>query len=309
MPPLISAAAFGHEEMAEFLLSCGADVNVRASSDFSNDTALMLAAEKQCISMVKQLLAKGAGVCDSNKHGRNALHRAQGRPVDSDDTTRKEIVKRLLEKDREGLINARCAADKTPLHLASEFGNTPLMELLLSLGADIEARDCGQRTPLILAVDSGWPKAVKLLLLEWGAEHEVEDLMGRTPRRIARKGLGGAREIQMLLDHAKKNPRTRRRATVSKTSPRSPRHHNASMVSLTQTPTQRSSTAILSPTATAPSVFSSPYSDELKRSLPSTLRLPYHTPSIASTASPGMTARRRPWSIWSKMDKVGKDSQ
>ena len=305
MTPLICSVAFGHEEMARFLLGKGADVNARASNDSNNDTALMLAAERQSASMVKQLLAKGANVRDYNKHGRNALHRAQARPLDNEDAVRKEIVGMILENDREGLINLKCNAGKTPLHLASESGNTPIMEFLLTQGADIEAQDCGKRTSLILAIDSGWPKAVELLL-DWGAEQDVEDLMGRTPHRIARRGVGGSREIQALLDKAKKSPRMRRKPSMMTTSPRSPQHRNSSSVSLSRSSTQRSSIAILSPTAGFPSAFPTPRSDGQSGLTPSMLRLPLRAPSITSRAS-SSTNVQRPWSIYSRINRVGRD--
>jgi tetratricopeptide (TPR) repeat protein len=293
MTPLISSAAFGHEEMVRFLLGKGADANARASNDSSGDTALMLAADKQSASIVKQLLVRGANVRDYNKHGRNALHRAQGRPLDNEDAIRMEIVAMILEKDREGLINAKCTAGKTPLHLASEYGNTPIMGFLLAQGADIEARDSGERTSLILAIESGWPKAVELLL-ESGADQDIEDLMGRTPYKIARRGVGGSREIQALLDKAKKNPKMRRRPSVITRSPRSPQHSNGSSI------------AILSPIASLPSAFPTPRSQGRSGFMPLTLQLPFSTPSATSTITPS-TKKRGPWSIYSRLGKVGKD--
>jgi uncharacterized protein len=305
MTPLISSVAFGHEEMVRFLLGKGADANARASNDSSNDTALMLAAEKQSTSMVKQLLARGANVRYCNKHGRNALHRAQGRPLDNEDVVRKEIVAMILEKDRDGLIDAQCTARKTPLHLACESGNTPIMAFLLTQGADIEARDSGRRTPLILAIESGWPKAVELLL-ECGAEQDIEDLMGRTPHKIARRGVGGSREIQALLDKAKKNPKMHRKPSVIKTSPRSPQHSNGSSFSLSRSPIQRSSTAILSPTAGLPSAFPTPRSEVRGGFTPSMLQLSLSAPSTTSTIS-SSTKKRGAWSIYSRLNKVGRD--
>jgi ankyrin repeat protein len=302
MTPLISSVAFGHEEMVRFLLGKGADANARASNDSSRDTALMLAADKQSTSIVKQLLAKGANVRDYNKHGRTALHRAQGRPLDNEDGIRKEIVIIILDKDREGLINAPCTAGKTPLHLASEYGNTPIMAFLLTQGADIEAKDSGKRTSLILAIESGWPKAVELLL-DWGAEQDIEDLMGRTPHKIARRGVGGSREIQALLAKAKKNPKVRRKPSAITKSPRSPQQSNASPYLLSRRSTQSSSTAILSPTASLPSAFPAPRSQGRTGFMP--LQLPFSPPSTTSTITPS-TKKRRPWSIYSRLGKVGK---
>jgi tetratricopeptide (TPR) repeat protein len=292
MTPLISSVAFGHEEMTRFLLGKGADANARASNDSSRDTALMLAADKQSTSIVKQLLERGANVRDYNKHGRNALHRAQGRPLDNEDAIRKEVVTMILEKDRESLINAQCAAGKTPLHLASEYGNTPIMAFLLAQGANIEARDFGKRTSLILAIESGWPKAVKLLL-ERGAEQDIEDLMGRTPHMIARSNVSGSREIQALLK-AKKNPGMRRKPSVITESPLSPQHSRISSI------------GILSPIPSLPPAFPTPRSQGRSEFMPLTLQLPFSKPSTTSMIS-SSTRKRGSWSIYSHLNKVGRD--
>jgi hypothetical protein len=213
----------------------------------------------------------------------------------------------ILEKDREGLINAQCRAGKTPLHLASEYGNTPIMDFLLAQGADIEARDSGKRTSLILAIDSGWPKAVELLL-ECGAEQDIEDLMGRTPHRIARRGVGGSREIQALLDKAKKSPRMRRKPSVKTKSTLSPQHSNGSSFSLSRRSTQSSSTAILSPPARLPSAFPTPRSQARSGSMPLKLQLSFSTPSTTPTIT-SSTKKRGPWSIYSRLGKVGRDPE
>ena len=293
--------------MVEFIIDCRADVNLKAPDELCRDTALMLAAANQSLSNVRQLLNCGANVREANKHGCNALHRAQGRPVDREEGTRKAIVSLILERDREALINTGCAAGKTPLHLAAEHGNTPIMGLLLQQGADLEARDCGRRTPLLLAVDCGWPSAVKLLL-QWGAIPEVEDLYHRTPLGIARRGgAGGAREILALLDDARKNPTPRRRPTVTGCSPRSQR--NGSTSTLVRSPTQTSSIGIMSPTATGPSVFSTPQPDGKEESFGLRLQLPFRTPSVMSAASTTETRGRRAWSVYSRIERVGNEVQ
>lgn len=205
----------------------------------------------------------------------------------------------LLEQDCEYLVNAQCTAGKTPLHLASESGNTPIMDFLLNQGADIEARDAGERTSLILAVDSGWPKAVKLLL-DWGAEQDIHDLMGRTPRKIARGRVGGSREIQDYLTKAKGSPR-RVRTRPSVTS-RLQQRPLSSQIPFGNTLTPVSSTAVLSPTAGWPSLFPTQRSDAPDGMSIAMLSLPLPAPSLTSE-------KRRPWSIYSKINKLGKGLQ
>ncbi|AOZ91002.1 ankyrin repeat domain-containing protein [Paenibacillus crassostreae] len=88
-----------------------------------------------------------------------------------------ELVRWLVEQGAD--INARDNYEKTPLHehAKSWCGNT---ELLLDLGADIEAIDYQNETPLFAAVGSFKPKAVQTLVTK-GANINAENKMKQTP--------------------------------------------------------------------------------------------------------------------------------
>lgn len=62
----------------------------------------------------------------------------------------------------------------TPLHVASFFGHSSVIEVLLQYGADMEANDGEGRTPLWWATYNGHEQAVRLLLQK-GAAVEVRD--------------------------------------------------------------------------------------------------------------------------------------
>ena len=75
--------------------------------------------------------------------------------------------------------------EKTALHHASQSGRTGIVELLLSNGADVRARDTYGETPLHYAVDSGNVEVVKLLV-EAGSELDARNDNGELPTEMLR---------------------------------------------------------------------------------------------------------------------------
>ncbi|KAK3067052.1 hypothetical protein LTS18_001335, partial [Coniosporium uncinatum] len=133
----------------------------------------------------------------------NALHWAQGKPVDGGDAVRKDIVLRLLRRGYDPLINVGCDAKKTPLSLAAEYNNTPLIQFLVQHGANVESRDTSERTPLRVAIDHGQLESVRLLL-KLGADPRAKDVLAVSPSRAAHKSPQSARKIQDAIKAAKK---------------------------------------------------------------------------------------------------------
>ena len=60
------------------------------------------------------------------------------------------------------------------------FNDTAAIELLLASGADIEMADLGGLTPLHIACEKGRPAAA-VCLLKAGANHDAKDSINRTP--------------------------------------------------------------------------------------------------------------------------------
>ena len=79
--------------------------------------------------------------------------------------------------------------EKTALHHASQSGRTGIVELLLSQGADVRARDFYGETPLHYAVDSGNFEVVKLLV-EAGSDLEARNDNGELPTEMLRMRAG-----------------------------------------------------------------------------------------------------------------------
>ncbi|KAH8985320.1 ankyrin repeat-containing domain protein [Lactarius akahatsu] len=71
-------------------------------------------------------------------------------------------------------VNAQDVGRSTPLNVASSKGNAETVQLLIKLGADVNAQDRSHSTPLHLASSRTWSNAEILqLLIERGADVNV----------------------------------------------------------------------------------------------------------------------------------------
>ena len=85
----------------------------------------------------------------------------------------------------EALVNARTSdSGLAPLHLAAESGNTPVLELLLSKGGDLDAKSKSGQTALHLAAKGGHEECVKILIRN-AADPLVRDAEGKTARDVS----------------------------------------------------------------------------------------------------------------------------
>lgn len=180
--PLHLAITHGHLEIVKYLLECGVDANAK----ISKENSLHLAIKAGHISIIKELLnhidvnslatkdysSLAFAVKSRNKkivqlfltfgvrdelrpeNVENAVHAAA--KIGDD-----QILKLLLDANCSPHIECR---GKKPIHTAAIFGQTRIMELLISKGADIDARTKFAETPLHLAAASGRSSSVKYLL-------------------------------------------------------------------------------------------------------------------------------------------------
>lgn len=84
--------------------------------------------------------------------------------------------KKIIDNPNEHLI--------TPLHYACYHNSLKVIDLLLDLGADINARDCNDKSVLIYGVYSGSVRLIKKLLLR-GANKFMKDDTGKTAYQFA----------------------------------------------------------------------------------------------------------------------------
>jgi len=76
--------------------------------------------------------------------------------------------------------NAKDNLDCTPLHNAAQLGHLDVVQALLAAGAEVNAKDNVDRTPLHNAARRGHLKAVRFLLAA-GAEVDAKSYSGYTP--------------------------------------------------------------------------------------------------------------------------------
>jgi len=89
----------------------------------------------------------------------------------------------------------------TALAFAAPYGNTEIVKMLLDKGAEINSKDDGGYTPLMLAAYSDFLNAaVVKMMLEKGAPIDARGNDGETALTLARKK-GNTEVVQLLLNH------------------------------------------------------------------------------------------------------------
>lgn len=130
------------------------------------------------------------------------LLRARGAVLDVFDAAAAGDVTRLaaLTARDPALVGAHAGDGWTPLHLASHFGETPAVDLLLACGADprTRSRNALANTPLHAALAGSGDTELAERLLGAGAEANATDGGGLTPLHLA-AGRGELSLVARLL--------------------------------------------------------------------------------------------------------------
>ncbi len=97
-------------------------------------------------------------------------------------------------------------SNRTPLHLAAEYGQVEIAQMLIDAGADVNAQDKFNRTPLLLAARDGQVEIARVLIGA-GADLNVQDNRDETPLHLAARN-GKLVIARVLIDAgARKNIR------------------------------------------------------------------------------------------------------
>lgn len=160
-------------DIIQLLLSHGADVNAVSKH---GATSLHFAASQGTTKIAELLLANNADLNARDSWGNTPLHNA----IRSGLRTQGIGIIQVLVK-RGANINTKNDRDgKTPFHVAVSKGDVEVVRLLLSHGADVNARDKYGATSLHSAASEGTTKIAELLLAN-KADINARDSFGNTP--------------------------------------------------------------------------------------------------------------------------------
>ncbi|VEL18684.1 unnamed protein product [Protopolystoma xenopodis] len=205
--PLHNACSFGHVDVVSALLSAGSDPNSR---DAWNFTPLHEAAIKNKLDVCIQLLQARADPYIKNLDGKTSIDLTDGhtRLVLLGEWHKDELLEAARSGNEEKVLslltpqNVNCHANdgrkSTPLHLAAGYNrlfdshltsvvffviSTKIVKLLLSRGADVQAKDKGGLIPLHNACSYGHLEVCELLISAGASQAQVRaaDLWQYTP--------------------------------------------------------------------------------------------------------------------------------
>ncbi|XP_016065994.1 PREDICTED: fibronectin type 3 and ankyrin repeat domains protein 1 [Miniopterus natalensis] len=172
---LMVAAQKGYTRLVKILISNGTDVNLRNGS---GKDSLMLACYAGHLDVVKYLRGHGASWKARDLGGCTALHWAA-------DGGHCHVVEWMLKDGCE--VDATDAGSGwTPLmRVSAVSGNQRVASLLIEAGANVNVKDKGGKTPLMVAVLNNHEELVQLLL-DKGADASVRNEFGKGVLEMAR---------------------------------------------------------------------------------------------------------------------------
>jgi ankyrin repeat protein len=199
-------------------------LNINAE-DSLGETALHVASEHGHVPLMRLLLARGASFASQTICGWTPLHLAASCPVTTGAKGHVAAVQLLLETAAAGTTStststttttgtpaqhrlapllAACTTDgRTPLHIASVYGFTDVVRVLLEFGADPRALDQDGRTPLAVACTAHCLETLQVYL-DHAATHITDEIHflatdGYTPLHVAlQEGRGD--QVRFWLD-------------------------------------------------------------------------------------------------------------
>ena len=196
--PLMEAVRLANQDMVGMLLEADADPNV---TNEDGQTALMLAARTGRVGVAKALLEHGADV------NRREKYRDQSALMWAAAESHATMVELLVSKGADLTIRARAndwetqisseprvqyrpTGGLTSLLYAARAGCLGCVTAIVNAGADVNRPNPDGMTPMMMALDNGYP-SVAQYLLDRGANPHTWDWWGRTPLYVAVTMRGG----------------------------------------------------------------------------------------------------------------------
>jgi len=149
--PLMYSCLGDHSECAEFLIKCGADVNMK---DMLGRTSLLWAAHKGNFSCLKLLLSRGADWKEKDNEGQTSLHLSTSHKCS-------KCSSFLFRYIPPGAIDDQDVNKRTAMHTAASYGNVDQVCLLIKKNSNVGIPDIEGKTPLHYAAMSRDPQAVE----------------------------------------------------------------------------------------------------------------------------------------------------
>jgi ankyrin repeat protein len=172
LTPLMQAANRDQGSMVRDLIDAGADLDATTGAGWA---AIHIAARADAIDALAALREAGADPQERSSDGMSALdHAADAGSVGAVEY----LIHAGLDPDRQSSFISQGhgyprSEGLTPLALAVRAGRQDVVEILLDLGARVDAPAGSGHTPLLIAVFSGQPSDLVSLLLDAGADPTV----------------------------------------------------------------------------------------------------------------------------------------
>ena len=182
------AALAGHKNIAQILISNGADVDARGDGH----TALHLVASAGNENIARFLMARGADINARNDDGATPLHCVSvhqaympGPRMNKFIEGCRMVARALIDKGAE--VNARDNNGWTPLHVSVQAGAPDIEKELLARGADPNAKQNLGSTPLHFALvrENSRTAVIVEMLVGHGADVNAATNSGETPMTLA----------------------------------------------------------------------------------------------------------------------------
>ena len=154
----------GNQEMVQFLIARGADVN--ASQEEGGQTALMQLGHDATPDLLWDLINAGAKINHKNSYGTTALMTLASQ-------NNSEILEELLAAGAE--VNAADEDGKTALMLAASEGLVLNVRLLVLAGAKVDARDSEGKNALMHATENEHRAVIRFLRSKGAVEVPLKE--------------------------------------------------------------------------------------------------------------------------------------